>query len=98
MKKCLILLIALIVFTLSALDETKTIGETEFSAIQNACLNDDLINYYCEQCYTLSGGTREDWDEVMGDRDYHGAGYYEKRYVNLDSQKSSSYFIFRGIR
>jgi len=54
MKKSILLVLCLLLsVSLFALDETKTIGQVDFSTIQYACAGgDDLINYYYEQCIT----------------------------------------------
>jgi hypothetical protein len=84
MKKCIYLLLGLLIsVSLSALDETKTIGDTEFSIIQDACAGgDDLINHYYLQCLTNANLLREDWEppaDDMGLRTDYGTSFYANK-------------------
>ncbi len=77
MKKILFGFVMLMVLYLSGLDESKTIGDSDFSAIQTACAGgDDLISHYYEKLLDQAALSREDWDEEFGDRDDHGTGSY----------------------
>ena len=81
MKRCAVLFIGLIAFSLSALIETKTIGDVDFSAIKQACNlpangGDELINHYYEDCFNLSGRSRDEWEDEVDDRNDFQTGNY----------------------
>ncbi len=69
---------------ISALSETATIGDTEFSELQAACRDDgdEMINHYYQQCLFSANLSREDLEipeDEMGNRDYHGIGFYANK-------------------
>ena len=65
MKKVILFFAGLMfIITLSALDETKTIGDTSFLALRSACLGgDDIIEHYYLQCLSQAIILREDCEK-----------------------------------
>jgi len=87
MKKIFYLVLGfMFIISLSALNETKTIDETDFQAIQTACDGgDDLIYHYYEQCVISANQSREDWEPLVDDmgtrEDYFASKYANKAMV-----------------
>ncbi|MBC8487933.1 MAG: hypothetical protein H8D45_18035 [Bacteroidetes bacterium] len=84
MKKYILLLLGLLLsVSLLALDRTRTIEETDFSAIQAACAGgDDIINHYYQLCVDNAVLLREDWEppeDDMGLRTDYGTSFYANK-------------------
>ena len=76
------LFIVIVTASIFSLDETKTIGDTEFLVIQDACAGgDDLINHYYYQIFNSRDDSEDIFDERGSAETYHTDDYVKKALV-----------------